>query len=190
MKGIIVTLTACLVLTGCTTTAIHPPTTPQVHLEQQEPSSSDQTIRETYVVKMIVQRGKDIIVFEDQSPSMGLLVNAEDFYMFAYRRDGEEVGVKTEKEIPFVKESQEEGTSQNEFTYVRLVQTPYIPGEGENAPARKDVVIFYDSKYPDDAFVGEQNPQKLDEWMVYQVKGYGSWLQKEIDLYLALYRGY
>lgn len=66
---------------------------------------------------------------------------------------------------------------------------PYIPDEGVNEFPRKDIVIYVDPKYPNDAFVGVQNPSSLEEWQVYKVQDYSSWLRKEIDLYISLYTG-
>ncbi|EJL47395.1 hypothetical protein P4V44_05720, partial [Brevibacillus agri] len=54
---------------------------------------------------------------------------------------------------------------------------------------RKDIILYVDPQSPDDAFVAIQNPEKLDEWRVLKVSGYGPWLKKEIDLYLSLNTG-
>ncbi|MEJ8547348.1 hypothetical protein [Brevibacillus borstelensis] len=194
MKELISGLTICVLLSGCVSSN-QTNSVSQIHTQQQteqEKSALSQSIQsqnQSDIEKVIVQRGHDIINLAEVSPERGLIANAEDFYRFAYRREGENLGIKNEKELKFLQESQEEGSSQNDYTYIRLVQTPYIPEIGENAHPRKDIVIYLDARYPDDAFVGEQNPKKLEEWTIYQVKGYGNWLKKDIDLYLSLYKG-
>lgn len=141
------------------------------------------------VEKLVVQREHDIFSFTKPSDSMGIVVSARDLYTLAYRKSGEDLGVKNKSELHFLQEGQEEGTSENAFTYIRLVQTPFIPNEGVNEFPRKDIVIYFDPKYPNDALVGVQNPNKLEEWQIYKVPDYGNWLKKEIDLYISLYAG-
>lgn len=139
--------------------------------------------------KLIMQRGYDIYTFSDPSPEMGILVNAKDMYFLAYRRLGKDLGVKNERELPFLRESQEEGSSTNDYTYLRMVQAPYYPEEGENARPRKDIILYLDQANPNDILVGAQDPTERDSWHIYQVEDYGKWLIKEIDLYIALYKG-
>ncbi|WP_276358433.1 hypothetical protein [Cohnella caldifontis] len=83
---------------------------------------------------------------------------------------------QVESELAFMKASQttKEGSVETSFTYIRLVQKPYIPQTGQSAPASMAV----------------QNPEKLMEWKVYQLNDYVSWFQKEIDLYLWETRGF
>ncbi|CAJ1000882.1 MULTISPECIES: hypothetical protein [Bacillales] len=155
------------------------------HEQVSAPHSVDSQAEE--VEKLVVQRGHDRFVFENPSRCMGILVNAKDLYRFAYRRDGEELG--DEQKLPFLQEKLEEGTSQYDKVYIRIVQKPFIPESGVNEFPRKDIVIYLDPQNPNDAFVGVQNPHNLDEWKIYQVKDYGGWVKKEIDLHLALHTG-
>lgn len=141
------------------------------------------------VEKLVVQREHDIFSFTKPSESMGIVVSAKDLYTLAYRKSGEDLGVKNQSELTFLQEGQEEGTSENAFTYIRIVQIPFIPDEGVNEFPRKDIVIYVDPKYPNDAFVGVQNPDKLEEWQIYKVLDYGNWVKKEIDLTISLYTG-
>ncbi|WP_029100418.1 hypothetical protein [Brevibacillus thermoruber] len=159
------------------------------HHHEQVPAPQSEDSQAAEVEKLVVQRGHDRFVFEKPWRCMGILVNAEDFYRFAYRRVGEELGVTNERELPFLQEKLEEGTSQYDYTYIRIVQKPFIPESGVNEFPRKDIVIYLDPQNPTDAFVGVQDPHNLDEWKIYQVKDYGDWVKKVIDLYLALHTG-
>ncbi|MGQ7277652.1 hypothetical protein ACT91Q_06755 [Brevibacillus thermoruber] len=159
------------------------------HEKEPAPQSEDSQAATSEVEKLVVQRGHDLFVFEKPSRRMGILVNAKDLYTFAYRKDGEALGVKNERELRFLQEKHEEGTSQNDYTYMRIVQKPFIPESGVNEFPRKDIVIYIDPQNPNDAFVGVQDPNKLDEWKIYKVKDYGNWVKKVIDLYIALYKG-
>ena len=174
------TALAGIILSGCSTMS---------QAEMQQTNTQLAKTQQIIVEKLVVQRGHDIFSFPQPSENTGIVVNAHDLYRYAYRRDGEDMGVKNESELPFLHEEQEEGTSENDCTYIRLVQTPFVPEVGMNAFPSKDIVIYVDQKHPGDAFVGVQNPSKREEWHIYKVSGYGGWVQKEIDLYLALYKG-
>lgn len=176
MRKLVLSLIAVLFLSGCGGTAVH--TLP--------PSGNTQG----FVEKLIIQRGHDVFITENPQPHLGILIRAKDLYTFAYRREGEEVGVKTRQDIGAISESEKvEPTSEQDYTYVRVVQPSYLPEPGENAFPHKDIILFLDALHPDDAFVGIQNPEKPDEWRILQVREYGNWLKKEIDLHLSLHTG-
>lgn len=157
------------------------------HFHEQAPAPQSEDSQAEEAEKLVVQRGHDRFVFEKPSRCMGILVNARDLYRFAYRRDG--VELSSEQELPFLQEKLEEGTSQYDNTYIRIVQQPFIPESGVNEFPRKDIVIYLDPQNPNDAFVGVQNPHHPDTWKIYQVKDYGGWVKKEIDLHVALHTG-
>ncbi|WP_232696696.1 membrane lipoprotein lipid attachment site-containing protein [Brevibacillus daliensis] len=182
MKKIFLLLVLVGIVSGCAVSA-------QGEIHQRETTSEEEQANKSNVEKLIVQRGHDIFAFTKPSQNMGILVNAIDLFRLTYRKSDENIVVKNERELEFLQESQEEGTSQNDYTYIRIIQTPYIPEVGENAFPRKDIVLYIDRQYPNDVFVGVQNPIKLDEWEVYKVKDYSNWLKKDIDLYISLYKG-
>jgi len=160
-------------------------------VQPEEPGKS-QEIR-----KMIIQRGKEIFMFDRLLAHEGTLFNTMDLYTIAYRRDGKLLGVINERESGLLFESQnhvdgnqDEGTGSKDYTYIRLVREPFVPEEGVNEFPRKDIVFYLDPQYPEDAFVSVQDPHKLDEWKIYQVKDYGVWLKKQIDLELQLSKGF
>lgn len=187
MKKIaIIFLLAIAMTLGWSGTAITSINAATVAPTQQTRIEEEQKIT---VEKLVVQREHDIFSFTKPSESMGIVVSAKDLYTLAYRKSGEDVGVKKQSELTFLQAGLEEGTSEKAFTYIRLVQTPFIPDEGVNEFPRKDIVIYVDPKYPNDAFVGVQNPNKLEEWQIYKVNDYGNWLRKEIALYISLYTG-
>ncbi|WP_068794271.1 hypothetical protein [Brevibacillus laterosporus] len=182
MKKIFLSFVLIGMLSGCTV-----PTQGEIH--QGGARSEEKQTDKSTIEKLVIQRGHDIFEFTKPSQNMGILVNAMDLFRLTYRKSDENIVVKKEQELGFLQERQEEGTSQNDYTYIRLIQTPFIPEEGVNAFPRKDIVLYIDQQYPNDVFVGVQNPNKLDEWEVYIVKNYGNWLKKEIDLYVSLHKG-
>lgn len=171
------------------------PKTKTVTIDEKKKSSS--------ITGMVVQRDQDIFVTEHpensgkgQEANQAIIYNLTTLYNDVYRglltTDlDNEISVKTSEELGFVKysEATQEGSVSSSYAYVRLKKSSYVPQVGENAPASKDILFYVDDKKPEDLFLAVQDPKKLKEWKVYKVKGYGSWLQKEIDIYLRGSRG-
>lgn len=163
----------------------------------------DEKEQSPLITGIVVQRDKDIFVTEfpessitGQEANRAIIYNLTTLYNEVYRgfltADVEsDIRVKTEDELDFIKysEATQEGSVSFSYTYVRLNKPSYEPQVGENAPSSKDILFYIDDKKPEDLFLAVQNPKKLKEWKVYKVKGYGSWLQKEIDIYVYGSRG-
>jgi hypothetical protein len=158
--------------------------TKTITVEQKEKPSS--------IERMVVQRDKDIFVSDNPENSehykeanQAFIYNLQTLYNETYRgllstdldADTE---IKTDKDLSFIQNSlaSVEGSVESSFSYVRLVQTSYV------RPSRKDILFYIDSKNPNDLYMAVQNPEKITEWKTYLVKDYGSWLEREIDIYL------
>ncbi|UNK17125.1 copper amine oxidase N-terminal domain-containing protein [Paenibacillus sp. N3/727] len=171
--------------------------------QQTKTVTIDEKEQSSLITGIVVQRDKDIFVTEfpeisstGQEANRAIIYNLTTLYNEVYRgfltTDVEsDIRVKTEDELDFIKysEATQEGSVSSSYTYVRLNKPSYVPQVGENAPASKDILFYVDDKKPEDLFLAVQNPKKLKEWKVYKVKGYGSWLQKEIDIYVYGSRG-
>lgn len=155
------------------------------------PAKDSDSERERNVVeKLVVQRGQDIFVQNYPPVHQGIITSTKEVYTLAYRKTGEEIGIKTSKDLGITTESpSDSGTSEKDLTFVRLVQPPFNPEPGVNEFPRKDILLYTEPSTPDDVFVAIQNPKKIEEWRVLKVRGYGKWLKSEIDLYLSLYTG-
>lgn len=156
--------------------------------------------KQQFVERLVIQKNWDIFVEEKPGDSDGanqaLIHNLQTIYAKAYRGFFEtstgEPEMKTEEDFSFIKESlaTKEGSTDTNFNYVRLIQKPYIPQTGENAPPRKDLIFFIDVTNPKDLYLAVQHPEKLKEWKVYLIEDYGNWLQKELDTYLWSTHGF
>lgn len=154
----------------------------------------EQKEKQQFVERLVIQKDKYIYLQEKPEDSgkgnQPLIDNLQSLYAEAYRGFFEsstsEPEVKTEKELSFIKESltTKEGSTETSFNYVRLVQKPYIRQTGQNAPSHKDLLFYIDEKNSKDLYLAVQNPEKLSEWTIYQLKDYGSWFKKEIEIYL------
>jgi len=169
------------------------PKTKIVTIEQKEKQSD--------IERLVIQKKKDIFVMdgpedlEENKASEALINNLQTLYNEAYRGflsvDMAEPEIRTEDAMSFIKDSltTKEGSVETSYNFVRLVQKPYIRQTGENAPSRKDIIFYIDSKNSKDLYMAVQNPEKLKEWGIYRLDDYGSWFLKEIDVYLWPSRG-
>lgn len=186
MRKWIFSLLISVILAGCGTIPVSHETS---SVNNHSPNSETEN-QGNAVEQLTVQRGQDVFTKEHPPLNMGIITSANELYTLAYRKSGEEIGIKTSQELGFPIESpKESGTVEKERTYIRLVKPPFLPDPGVNEFPRKDIILYVDPQSPDDAFVAIQNPEKLDEWRVLKVSGYGPWLKKEIDLYLSLNTG-
>lgn len=172
-----------------------------------DPKTNTVTIEEkkkqSEIKRMVVQRDKDIFIADSlegsdnhSAANQALIYNLYTLYNEVYRGFlstdlGTDMKLKTESDLPFIKNSEatKEGAAKESYTFIRMVRSPYITQPGQNAPSSKDLVFYLDPKNQNDLYIAVQNPEQVKEWTTYTVKGYGLWLQKEIHIYLRGSRG-
>lgn len=84
-----------------------------------------------------------------------------------------------------VNENWYQDTNENN-TWIRIIDESYIPQEGENGIGHKDIVIYREESI---AFFAVQNPEESEIWTVWEMPNYGVWFEKEIDMFLRMFAG-
>jgi hypothetical protein len=164
------------------------------------PQASGQAKQEI-VKSMIVQRGHDGIRdgFKNDSldklKSYGIVLDMKNLLWLATRgaagieAEGEKKAVAEFSVIAESEESLAGDTVNSDNCWIRLNYEAYFPDQGVNVWEHKDLIIYIDPDNADDAFLGVQDPQEQMLWTVFRLPGYGTWLEKEIDMLLRLTTG-
>lgn len=71
--------------------------------------------------------------------------------------------------------------------WVRIVQEPFVPESGSIGQVAHKDYIFY--KKGEDAYIGVQSPENNKLWTIIKMGDYGSWLEKEIRMYIRMTTG-
>jgi hypothetical protein len=188
MKKMILLFAVSILMSGCSVSA----QTQGIQASEGTTAQSESKVQESKIEKLVIQRGKDIFTFDYPKKDLAIISDAQDLYTRAYKGhlEAEELGIKTAKDFGFIQDSLGMAmTSKNEYTYLRIIQPVFIPEVGMNVIPRKDIILYNDPAFPNDAFVAIQNPEKLDEWSVVKMPEFGIWLKKEIDLFLRTNTG-
>lgn len=126
--------------------------------------------------------------------SYGLISDIEQILWMVSRSEftDTESEKKSAAELPVIKESElnlpHDETmlfydhTGSKHSWIRLNYKPYIPGQGMNTWAHKDLIIYIDPDCESNAFLGVQDPQNDNLWEIHALPGCGPWLAKEIDM--------
>lgn len=71
--------------------------------------------------------------------------------------------------------------------WVRLNYNPYKPAEGVNDIVHKDIMLYIEDE---DLYFAIQDVDNEELWRITKVPGYGSWMEKEIELFYRLHMGF
>ena len=206
--GSILVLTLTL-STACSTAAksniATSPENPPESLSELSRSLGDLSQDRPALESIIYQRGWDKLwlcvgINNDASDklrtlaSYGLVSDIEQILWMVSRSEftDTESEKKSAAELPVIKESElnlpHDETmlfydhTGSKHSWIRLNYKPYIPGQGMNAWAHKDLIIYIDPDCEDNAFLGVQDPQNDNLWEIHALPGCGPWLAKEIDM--------
>lgn len=75
----------------------------------------------------------------------------------------------------------------NNKVWVRLNYHPYKLAEGVNAIAHKDIMLYVEGE---DLYFAIQDIDNEKLWKIFKVPEYGSWMEKEIEMFYRLYMGF
>ena len=75
----------------------------------------------------------------------------------------------------------------NPNVWVRLNYDSYKPAEGVNDIAHKDILLYVEGE---NLYFAIQDVDNEELWMITKVPGYGSWMEKELELFYRLYMGF
>lgn len=124
----------------------------------------------------------------------GLVADIEDLMWIASRGllglDKQEE--KSINELPVIQESFRSDFGKDvksKNVWIRLNYEPYVPEQGMNVIAHKDLIVYLDPQNQDNAFLGIQNVQDLNTWTIILMPGYGPWFEKEINMLLYFTTG-
>lgn len=71
--------------------------------------------------------------------------------------------------------------------WVRLNYNSYKPAEGVNDIAHKDIMLYIEEE---DLYFAIQDVDNEELWRITKIPGYGSWMEKEIELFYRLHMGF
>lgn len=71
--------------------------------------------------------------------------------------------------------------------WVRLNYNSYKPAEGVNDIVHKDIMLYIEDE---DLYFAIQDVDNKELWRITKVPGYGSWMEKEIELFYRLHMGF
>lgn len=163
-------------------------------------SADSQAEEKRVLSKIVIQRGEERFSFEEKNwSSYNLVSDVENLLMIASRGGAGidpsafETDIEVNK-IDIVSESEKDiddkSEVQNKGVWIRLYYHSYRPGQGINDFKHKDIVIYIDPHDGANAYLARQNPDDLSKWDLILLPGYGSWLQKEIEVLLRLKTGF
>lgn len=75
---------------------------------------------------------------------------------------------------------------EGEQTWIRLNYQPYTPPEGVNTISHEDILFYVDGE---NLYFAVQDVNDAELWKVTEIRDYGSWLQREIQMFIRLYMG-
>lgn len=71
--------------------------------------------------------------------------------------------------------------------WVRFNYDSYEPAEGVNDIVHKDIMLYIEDE---DLYFAIQDVDNEQLWTITKVPGYGSWMEKELELFYRLYMGF
>ncbi|WP_273483166.1 hypothetical protein [Desulforamulus ruminis] len=200
-------VTACSKRPNTSSISDKPPvSSPEAPASSQ--STEDITHERSILNDVVVQRGRDgLCVGLKNDPSDRLrtienyaLVSDIERLLFLASRSGAGIHSETEKrkitKLPVIQESENTTPPNEEMwfyqgvssknVWMRLNYQPFIPGQGMNVWGHKDLIVYIDPDNNDNAFLGIQDASNENAWNIILLPGYGSWLAKEIDMFLYM----
>lgn len=71
--------------------------------------------------------------------------------------------------------------------WVRLNYHPYKPAEGVNEIAHKDLMLYVEGE---DLYFAVQDIDDEKSWEIFKLPEYGSWMEKEVEMFYRLFMGF
>lgn len=166
---------------------------PQAAAESEQHQNAVAPTEGKILIRIIVQKDGHRFSLENSSlrKSNGLVSDVQDLLWIAYRGgagiDPAKAEERNTKDLEIVQESNESIVT--EHTWIRLFYQPYKPPQGMNDFGHQDIMVYSDPQNLHDAYLAIQDPDDQLKWKVFPIPEYGSWLQKEIEIFLRLTTG-
>lgn len=136
---------------------------------------------------LLVNRNGEVEKLDVTQSNTGIVSDIEALVWLAQRSVSGDL-ITAEKNI-YIEESNQclnDNTEVGEHLWIRELRDKQETESGTTVSGHKDYLIYQEGE---DAYVAIQSVENSDEWTLYQITGYGEWLQKEIDIFLRVMTG-